>query len=275
MPLDIKAYEGKDIRKTHWHASCAPEALHFANKAPTAIPRETGEKSMPKTRLLYLVVAVYTVLMFYHAQSAAERRYAEKGLASWYGKRFAGRPTASGELFSPKEMTAAHRTLPLGTKVLVTNLETGAQTEVKINDRGPYADPKRRIIDLSRAAADSLDLVERGIGQVQVAATEPPAKAQAPHQELLYAVQVGIFEEYAEAQWVLGQLQERYSTVYIDPRQGPSGPYYRVRIGPFETEKRAEKVAKGLKQDGHAIFVDEIPAPYQPSYDSYARREEP
>jgi rare lipoprotein A len=249
------------------------EALHFANKAPTAIPNETGEKSMPKTRLLYLVVAVYTVLMFYHAQLAAEIRYAEKGLASWYGKQFAGRPTASGELFSPKEMTAAHRTLPLGTKVLVTNLETGAQTEVKINDRGPYADPKRRIIDLSRAAANSLGLVERGIGQVQVAATEPPAKAQDPDQELFYAVQVGTFEERVEAQWVLGQLRERYATVYIDPRQGPSGPYYRVRIGPFETEKQAETVAKGLKQDGHAIFVDEIPAPYQPPYDEYARRE--
>jgi rare lipoprotein A len=237
------------------------------------MPTKTGEEFMHTMRLLYLVVAVCTVLASRPFQSVADLRHAEQGLASWYGKQFAGRPTASGALFSPKEMTAAHRTLPLGTKVLVKNLETGEQTEVKINDRGPYADPERRIIDLSRAAADSISLVERGIGQVQVFVTEPPAATQAPHEAILYAIQIGTFEKYAEAQWILGELQDRYPAAYIDPRQGPSGPYYRVRIGPFATAEQAEKTAKGLKQDGHAIFVDEIPVSSQLPPTKYARGE--
>jgi rare lipoprotein A len=72
-------------------------------------------------------------------------------------------------------MTAAHRHLPLGTKVMVENRATGEQVEVKITDRGPYADPKRRIIDLSKAAADSIGLVEPGVGPVQVGITEEAA----------------------------------------------------------------------------------------------------
>src|SRR5262245_38527482 len=93
----------------------------------------------------------------------ADAWHTERGHASWYGKEIAGRRTANGETFSPNEMTAAHRKLPLGTKVLVENPTTGKKAEVKINDRGPYAEPKRRIIDLSRAAAHSVGLVERGV----------------------------------------------------------------------------------------------------------------
>jgi rare lipoprotein A len=175
-------------------------------------------------------------------------------------------------------MTAAHRTLPLGTKVIVKNLQTGEQTEVKINDRGPYANSKHRIIDLSRAAANSIGIAERGVGRVQVAVTEPPADVQAPHAEVSYVIQIGAFDEYAEAQWLFEQLQERAFAAYIDPRQGPSGRYYRVRIGPFETEDTAEKVAKVLKREGHAIFVDEIPGPSNPYEAQYAgdtRRDRP
>lgn len=233
---------------------------------------------MQRTQLLSLVVAVCTASIFHHTLLKADSQYAAKGLASWYGKEFAGRLTASGVPFSPKEMTAAHRTLPLGTKVMVKNLHTGEQTEVKINDRGPYADPRRRIIDLSRAAANSIGLIERGTGQVQVAITEPPAKTLASYEEIIYAVQVGAFAEYTDALWVFEQLQERYAAAYIDPRAGPSGPYYRVRIGPFATEEQAGKVARVLKQEGHAIFVDEIPDPSglsQAQYVRYAKRDKP
>ena len=212
---------------------------------------------MRTARLWCLVVTTGMVLGGASAQLGADPWHAEKGLASWYGKGFTGRPTATGETFSPKEMTAAHRTLPLGSKAMVTNLATGEQTEVKINDRGPYADPQRRIIDLSRAAADSIGLVGRGMGRVQVTVTEPPAKLS--HTDEDYVVQVGAFEKPEDAQRVLEQFQPRYPAVYIDPRDGPSGPYYRVRIGPFETEEKATQVAKVLKQQGHAIFLDEVP----------------
>jgi rare lipoprotein A len=94
------------------------------------------------------------------------------GWASWYGKRHEGRKTASGERFSREQLTAAHRSLPLGTKVKVTNLRTGQQVVVRINDRGPHGGGKRRIIDLSEAAAKRVGLLERGTERVQVVVVE-------------------------------------------------------------------------------------------------------
>jgi rare lipoprotein A len=94
------------------------------------------------------------------------------GWASWYGKQHQGRTTASGERFSRKQLTAAHRSLPLGTKVKVTNLRTKQQVVVKINDRGPYGGGKRRIIDLSEAAAQRVGLLEQGTERVEVVVVE-------------------------------------------------------------------------------------------------------
>lgn len=90
----------------------------------------------------------------------------QTGMASWYGKELAGRPTASGEPFRPSRMTAAHRTLPFGTVVKVTRLDNGKSVRVVVNDRGPYA--KGRIIDVSRGAARKLDLVDAGVAKVEV-----------------------------------------------------------------------------------------------------------
>ena len=94
------------------------------------------------------------------------------GIASWYGARHQGRKTASGERFSRQRLTAAHRSLPLGTKVQVTNLRTKQQVTVKINDRGPYAG-RPRIIDLSEAAAKRIGLLEHGTERVEVVVVEP------------------------------------------------------------------------------------------------------
>ena len=120
------------------------------------------------------------------AQGEARPSYpGQVGRASWYGPFHHGRPTANGERFSMHRMTAAHRTLPLGTIVAVTNLQTGRRVTVRINDRGPYVDPKRRIIDLSRAAARRLGLEHSGLGRVRVvvvqrAPTRPRSVAVAP-----------------------------------------------------------------------------------------------
>ena len=94
------------------------------------------------------------------------------GWASWYGTYHQGRQTASGERFSRQRLTAAHRSLPLGTKVKVTNLRTKQQVMVKINDRGPYAG-RTRIIDLSEAAAKRIGLLEHGTERVEVVVVEP------------------------------------------------------------------------------------------------------
>ncbi|KHK93639.1 lipoprotein [Novosphingobium malaysiense] len=94
-------------------------------------------------------------------------------MASYYGNEFAGRPTASGETFDPSALTAAHRTLPFGTEVQVTNELTGASVVVTINDRGPFHG--NRVIDLSEAAARKIGLVRRGSGMVELAVLTPDA----------------------------------------------------------------------------------------------------
>jgi rare lipoprotein A len=181
-------------------------------------------------------------------------------LASYYGKGFHGRKAADGEPFSQNEMTAAHRKLPLGTKVMIENRDTGEHVEVKIADRGPYADPKHRIIDLSKAAADSIGLVEQGVGPVRVVITEEAAKQKKnPEESLLYEVQVGAFEHEDHAQAVLEQAQNWFPKAYIAPRQGPEGTYYRVRVGPFTDKAAAQRSASGLTRGGHRVFLDEVP----------------
>jgi rare lipoprotein A len=91
----------------------------------------------------------------------------QTGLATWYGAALAGHKTASGERFDPRGMTAAHRTLPLGTWVVVRRPDTGQTVRVRINDRGPFGDD-RRVIDLSRAAADALGVTAMGVAPVEV-----------------------------------------------------------------------------------------------------------
>lgn len=93
-------------------------------------------------------------------------REVDRGMASWYGEKFHGRRTASGETYNMNAFTAAHKTLPFGTKVRVRNVANGQEVLVRINDRGPFA--KGRVIDLSRAAAASIGLIQAGVGPVVV-----------------------------------------------------------------------------------------------------------
>jgi rare lipoprotein A len=104
---------------------------------------------------------------------SAGAKPAQVGLATWYGDKFAGRKTSSGERFDPTAMTAAHRKLKLGTWVEVRRVDTGTSVRVRINDRGPWGDD-RRIIDLSRAAADKLGIVRDGVAKVEVRVVAGP-----------------------------------------------------------------------------------------------------
>ena len=134
---------------------------------------------MHRKQLAYIALAAGTALGLASVQLTAHPSAREqRGWASWYGPGFAGRPTASGERFSPQALTAAHRSWPLGTRARVTNLETGQQVEVTINDRGPFADPERRVIDLSRGAATQIGMVRRGVGPVRVTVIDTPHSRQ-------------------------------------------------------------------------------------------------
>jgi rare lipoprotein A len=207
------------------------------------------------------ILGMYAAIALLSSRVEADRWYSEKGMASHYGKEFQGKKTASGERFSPTDMTAAHRKLPIGTKVMVENLETGEKTEVMITDRGPYADRKRRIIDLSKAAADSIGLVQQGVGPVQVTVTEESAGAKktAADEETFFEVQAGAFEDGEQANMVLSQVKPWFPEAYIASRHGPAGEYYRVRIGPFKTKEDAQRIANSLKRGGHRVFLDEVP----------------
>jgi rare lipoprotein A len=218
---------------------------------------------MNRKRLLFAVVAACKVLVLSYTHVDANRWVSDRGqvgMASWYGNRFHGRETASGERFSMMQLTAAHRYLPLGTKVIVTNLATNEAVEVKINDRGPFWEARRRIIDLSRAAADTIGLLNRGVGQVQVVVSEEAFELRNAHDAVMYEVQVGAFLDVEQAQEMLEQLQGTYSAVYIATRDGPLGSYHRVRIGPFEARREAQEVAHALVQAGYYIFLDEVAA---------------
>ena len=99
--------------------------------------------------------------------------YRERGVASWYGEAFHGRPTASGETYDMYALSAAHRTLPLHTWVEVSNLDNGRQLVLRVNDRGPFADVESRILDLSYGAARELGVVGAGLARVEVRALAP------------------------------------------------------------------------------------------------------
>lgn len=121
---------------------------------------------------VYLAVAALLVALITAGcctgRSHKLRKGVQYGYASWYGGKFHGRKTANGEIYDMFAMTAAHRTLPFNTYVRVTNLENGRSVVVRINDRGPFKDKKKRIIDLSLAAAKELRMLEAGIVEVRL-----------------------------------------------------------------------------------------------------------
>lgn len=112
----------------------------------------------------------YTVAGTTYYPLKTAKGFSETGVASWYGKKFHGRKTASGERYNQNKMTAAHRTLPFGTRVRVKNRDNGKSVVVTINDRGPFK--KGRVIDVSRAAAKNLDMIGSGTARVSITALD-------------------------------------------------------------------------------------------------------
>lgn len=150
-----------------------------------------------------------------------EPGWSEEGTASWYGPGFDGRPTASGETFDMEAMTAAHPSLPLGTRIRVTALETGRNTVLRVNDRGPFVDD--RILDVSRAAARRLGFLEAGTARVRVEVIEGPP-------EDCWAVQIGSYADEENARSVRRRLERAGEPARLEA--GPRG-FTRVVAGPY------------------------------------------
>lgn len=173
--------------------------------------------------------------------------YVETGLASWYGPGFHGQKTSSLEVYNMHDLTAAHRTLPFGTMVLVTNLENGRTVNVRINDRGPFV--KGRIIDLSYAAARMLGMVGSGTARVRIEVTVylPPPEGE-------YLVQLGSFIQMENAQQLYRTLKKDFPEVFISPFQLNDKIYYRVRIR-ANTQTEARKLAEKLAARGFPALL--------------------
>lgn len=204
--------------------------------------------------------------------------YDQVGLASWYGAQFNGRPTATGERFDMNELTAAHKTLPLPGLVEVTNLANGRRVVLRVNDRGPFVD--ERIIDLSRGAAEALDMLSRGVGEVRVrylgraprlgggtvmqyASTPPPAPVAVPVAapvvapvvapavraavDQRYWLQVAAYPEQDQARMAAGRLGQ---TARVQAASNQT--MYRVLMGPWSDANAAERARQTVVADGFA-----------------------
>jgi rare lipoprotein A len=176
----------------------------------------------------------------------------EVGWASWYGKDFHGRRTASGAVYDMYQLTAAHQTLPLGTAVMVTHLNSGKSVMVTVNDRGPFV--KGRIIDLSYAAAQALGMVEEGVARVRVEVFDKKAAPISPP-EGSFTIQVGAFVDRSNAARLMAELQKAYTDVTITELKTPENTYYRVRVGRFRTRNEAYQIASRLAQEGYTAFM--------------------
>ncbi|HEY6465856.1 MAG TPA: septal ring lytic transglycosylase RlpA family protein [Candidatus Acidoferrales bacterium] len=183
-------------------------------------------------------------------QPAIPGQYVEQGIASWYGPQFDGHRTSNGEIYDMHQFTAAHRTLPFGTLLRVTNLTNGLQTEVRINDRGPFV--ANRIIDLSLSAAKAIQMVGRGTAQVRLEVVSGVPSPEAG----FFGVQVGAFLVKDNADKFRDRLAARYPSVSVVPYDSPDGTYYRVRVGRVSTEDEAQQLATQLQaNDQLTTFV--------------------
>jgi len=171
----------------------------------------------------------------------------ETGTAVWYGAEYEGKITASGEVFDMNSLTAAHRTLPLGAVIRVTNLENVKSVIVRVNDRGPFL--RNMVIDLSYAAARDLGFAAKGTARVQIDILE------SGHEPARYTVYAATYTEEENARLLKYRLSKKFEVVAIEPYETNVAKFYRVRVGSYASEDRAEQVAAKLAHEGLEPFV--------------------
>jgi rare lipoprotein A len=180
----------------------------------------------------------------------------ETGIASWYGKPYDGRRAASGEIYDMQQLTAAHRTLPFNTWVEVTDLDNGKQVNVRINDRGPFIDG--RIIDLSLAAARTIEMVGPGTARVRITVIAPPIPDPAPPVPLgeLYAVQAASFSDPDRARSFAVTLENQYKDAVVIESFLEGQTVWRVLVARNLSLDDANRLSAQVKQAlGEALVV--------------------
>lgn len=183
-----------------------------------------------------------------------DAREIETGMASWYGPNFHGKLTANGETYDMDGITAAHRTLPFGTVLLVENIDNGRTVQVRVNDRGPFA--KDRIIDLSKGAAESVDMIGPGTANVRLYLLEGDlANSKVTDLKIAnYTVQLGSYKKESQAQKQSSEIKgSRVETVLVKNEE-----FFRVYYGTYQDSDDAKKELKKLQAKGFAGFVKQI-----------------
>jgi len=192
------------------------------------------------------------------------RNGVQLGVASWYGPGFHGNRTANGEIYDQYELTAAHRTLPLGTRAMVTNMKNGRAVEVRINDRGPFVDG--RVIDLSYAAARSIGMIGPGTAPVKVevlgkAKRAPAHLVEAATNDLpsaTYVIQVAALGDGDKAEHLRRVLASRFPEAFVSElAASEGGRYFRVRIGPYPLRGVAVARAELVSRLGYPAIIVE------------------
>ncbi len=215
-------------------------------------PSQASGSRPPPTQLPYVI----DNRTYYPIPSADG--YSEDGIASWYGGKFHGRKTSNGEIYNMHAMTAAHKTLPMNTMLLIQNLENGRETVVRINDRGPFV--RGRIVDLSYSAAKAIGIAQQGITKVHVTALgEETIKKSGEAPVLVYQdlsvgefyVQIGAFGQKTNAD----RLQKRFldaghRTVIQEYSEPDSSPLYRVQVFVGRNMQNAKRAEQALLERG-------------------------
>jgi rare lipoprotein A len=190
---------------------------------------------------------------YYPMKSVKE--FQQKGIASWYGKKWHGRLTANGERYDMYAMTAAHKTLPLGSYVHVKNLDNGREAVVRINDRGPYV--RGRIIDMSYSGAKKLGIVDVGTAHVKLTLlSEKKDRLVIKGKEVdpdkgNFSVQIASFTNYDNAM----KMKNKYSKAKVFSTYSNGRKLYRVKITGFKSRHSAERYAKNIKNEFPGAFI--------------------
>lgn len=268
----------------------AVDAPPDVKKIPGELPPDPIPRAEPRSR--YGNPSSYVVFGRRYHTLASSHGFSERGIASWYGKKFHGRRTSSGEVYDMYGMTAAHKKLPLPTYVQVTNLKNGRKAVVRVNDRGPFH--QNRVIDLSYSAARKLGILKEGTGLVEVQALDPmnyrlaknSKQAAEQHTGITKTdyegrsldetvqespstlitsspqvfVQVGAFGDRANASQLVNQLNGlNLGDVSITSVVKDAKELHRVRIGPISTVKLADDTVSKLNDMGmkeHRVVIE-------------------
>jgi len=182
--------------------------------------------------------------------------YEEKGIASWYGPSFHGRHTSCGEVFDMYRLSAAHKLLPMHTKISVTNLENGKSITLCVNDRGPFI--PGRVLDLSYAAAKSLAFAEKGLARILIRTSGPVEGQRANNLTGDFFVHVGSFELEADARFLLEDMKSmgyRTSLLKVIRIDRDEETRWRVEVGPYKSVSDADRAQSKVVKDYPSAFT--------------------